>query len=83
MATKEVHKPEILPAKPTKEVVVDMPKEPIATNPEPKIIETNEAKTVKTVKNVYDIRIVERILQDSWGIECREEKIRLINSWKN
>ena len=82
MATKEVHKPEILPAKPTKEVVVDMPKEPIATNPEPKIIETNEAKTVKTVKNVYDIRIVERILQDSWGIECREEKIRLINSWK-
>lgn len=79
MATKEVHKPEILPAKPTKEVVVDMPKEPIATNPEPKIIET---KTVKTVKNVYDIRIVERILQDSWGIECREEKIRLINSWK-
>lgn len=82
MATKEVHKPEILPAKPTKEVVVDMPKEPIATNPEPKIIETNETKTVKTVKNVYDIRIVERILQDSWGIECREEKIRLINSWK-
>lgn len=82
MATKEVHKPEILPAKPTKEVVVDMPKEPIATNSEPKIIETNEAKTVKTVKNVYDIRIVERILQDSWGIECREEKIRLINSWK-
>ena len=82
MATKEVHKPEILPAKPTKEVVVDMPKEPIVTNPEPKIIETNETKTVKTVKNVYDIRIVERILQDSWGIECREEKIRLINSWK-
>ena len=82
MATKEVHKSEILPAKPTKEVVVDMPKEPIATNPEPKIIETNETKTVKTVKNVYDIRIVERILQDSWGIECREEKIRLINSWK-
>ena len=66
----------------TKEVVVDMPKEPIATNPEPKIIETNKTKTVKTVKNVYDIRIVERILQDSWGIECREEKIRLINSWK-
>lgn len=82
MATKEVHKPEILPAKPTKEVVVDMPKEPIVTNSEPKIIETNETKTVKTVKNVYDIRIVERILQDSWGIECREEKIRLINSWK-
>lgn len=82
MATKEVHKPEILPAKPTKEVVVDMSKEPIVTNPEPKIIETNETKTVKTVKNVYDIRIVERILQDSWGIECREEKIRLINSWK-
>lgn len=66
----------------TKEVVVDIPKEPIATNPEPKIIETNKTKTVKTVKNVYDIRIVERILQDSWGIECREEKIRLINSWK-
>lgn len=66
----------------TKEVVVDMSKEPIATNPEPKIIETNKTKTVKTVKNVYDIRIVERILQDSWGIECREEKIRLINSWK-
>lgn len=82
MVTKEVHKPEILPAKPTKEVVVDMPKEPIVAKPEPKIVETNETKTVKTVKNVYDIRIVERILQDSWGIECREEKIRLINSWK-
>lgn len=47
----------------------------------PKIIETNETKTLQTVKNVYDVRIVERILHESRELECREEKGRLVSVW--
>lgn len=49
--------------------------------PKPQIIETNETKTLQTVKNVYDVRIVERILHESRELECREEKGRLISNW--
>lgn len=48
---------------------------------EPRIIETNEAKTIQTIKNVYDVRIIERILHEARGQECREEKGRLIAGW--
>ncbi|MCM1514195.1 MAG: DNA polymerase III subunit gamma/tau [Anaeroplasma bactoclasticum] len=48
---------------------------------EPKIVETNESKTIQTIKNVYDVRIIERILHEARGQECREEKGRLIAGW--
>ena len=48
---------------------------------EPRIVETNESKTIQTIKNVYDVRIIERILHEARGQECREEKGRLIAGW--
>ncbi|MCM1260818.1 MAG: DNA polymerase III subunit gamma/tau [Prevotella sp.] len=48
---------------------------------EPKVVETNESKTIQTIKNVYDVRIIERILHEARGQECREEKGRLIAGW--
>lgn len=48
---------------------------------QPKIVETNETRTLQTVKNVYDVRIVERILHESRELECREEKGRLVSAW--
>jgi DNA polymerase-3 subunit gamma/tau len=48
---------------------------------EPRVVETNETKTLQRIKNVYDIRIVERILHEARELECREEKARLIHAW--
>ncbi len=48
---------------------------------QPRIVETNETKTLQTIRNVYDIRIVERILHESRQLECREEKGRLAGCW--
>lgn len=48
---------------------------------EPRVVETNESKTIQTIKNVYDVRIIERILHEARGQECREEKGRLIAGW--
>lgn len=47
----------------------------------PRVIETNENKTLQTVRNVYDVRIVERILHESRELECREEKGRFVANW--
>lgn len=47
----------------------------------PRVVETNEEKTIQKIHNVYDVRIVERILHESRELECREEKARLIAGW--
>lgn len=57
-------------------------KEYVIPKEEPKVIVTNETKTLQTIKNVYDVRIIERILHEARGLDCREEKIRLVNSWE-
>lgn len=49
---------------------------------EKRVIVSNESNTLQTHKNVYDVRIVERILHEARDIECREEKVRLVNGWK-
>lgn len=53
----------------------------VAPKEEPKIIVTNDTKTLQTIKNVYDVKIIERILHEARGLDCREDKIRLVNSW--
>lgn len=64
------------------EIAVEKVKnEYIRPKEEPRIVETNETKTLQRIKNVYDIRIVERILHEARELECREEKARLINAW--
>lgn len=47
----------------------------------PKVVETNDSNTLQTVKNVYDVRIVERILHESRELECREIKGTLVANW--
>ena len=71
---------------------VEVKEEPKATKPveqeyvkpveEKRVIVSNETNTLQTHKNVYDVRIVERILHEARDIECREEKVRLVNGWK-
>ena len=48
---------------------------------EPKVIKTNANNTLQEIQNVYDIRIVERILHEARERECREEKMRLTTLW--
>ena len=48
---------------------------------EPKVVVSNDNNTLQTIKNVYDVRIIERILHEARSLECREEKMRLVNSW--
>lgn len=47
----------------------------------PRVVENNENKTLQTVRNVYDVRIIERILHESRELECREEKGRFVANW--
>lgn len=47
----------------------------------PRVVEINDAQTIQKIHNVYDVRIVERILHESRELECREEKTRLIAAW--
>lgn len=67
--------------------IVEHPKTKVQTETyvrpveEPRVVETNESKTIQTIKNVYDVRIIERILHEARGQECREEKGRLIAGW--
>ncbi len=62
--------------KPHSDVVRVEKKEPVKRS-----IESNENNTLQTVRNVYDVRILERILHESRDIECREEKARLLTLW--
>ena len=66
------------------ETVVNKPVEQEYIKPveEKRVIVSNESNTLQTHKNVYDVRIVERILHEARDIECREEKVRLVNGWK-
>lgn len=65
------------------EVIKPVVNKEVYVKPEekPRIVETNETQTIQKVHNVYDVRIVERILHESRELECREEKARLIAAW--
>ena len=67
------------------EVKVTKPVEQVYVKPveEKREIVSNETNTLQTHKNVYDVRIIERILHEARDIECREEKVRLANGWKH
>ena len=82
-----INKPVQKPVEPIKEVVKETVKEVVKEEyvkpvEEKRVIVPNENNTLYTHKNVYDVRIVERILHEARDIECREEKIRLANGWK-
>ncbi len=67
------------------EVKATKPVEQVYVKPveEKREIVSNETNTLQTHKNVYDVRIIERILHEARDIECREEKVRLANGWKH
>lgn len=70
--------------KPIQQQVTSKPvQNPNYTRPveKPRVVETNENKTLQTVRNVYDVRIIERILHESRELECREEKGRFVANW--
>ncbi len=48
---------------------------------EKRVVEVNESKTLETHKNVYDVKIIERILHEARSMECREDKVKLNNGW--
>lgn len=75
---KEVKAPQQTLAKEVQEI---KPTEYVRPVEDKVVIEVNESKTLETHKNVYDVRIIERILHEARTIECREEKIRLTNGW--
>ncbi len=62
--------------------VVDIPKTEDVKKPEiQRTIQTNASKTLQTIKNVYDIRVIENILHEARERECREEKLRITSLW--
>ena len=67
-----------------KPVIKEEPvKEEVYVEPKEDKVEVvlNETKTLQTHKNVYDVRIVERILHEARDLECREDKVKLANGW--
>ena len=63
------------------------PNNDVASKPEyqrpeiQRVVESNASKTLQTIKNVYDINVIENILHEARERECREEKARILSLW--
>ena len=81
LSTKVVENKQPVEVKVEKEIEKPVKEETKVEEPIKRSVETNDNNTLQTVKNVYDVRVIERILHDSKAIECREDKVRLLTLW--